>query len=228
MWSVFYSIALTKQNFTLKYDTNIPRQVVRLSSSFLNMIFKTIHKASNTLRTYNCFFLFYNKGPCWKQVGSFFPTTLATSDFTLHSQRWKWIRLFTFLLCYSAIVSATLKCLMKFYNITDNVGSLCLRPSLSFTVNTVKFTAFFSSLILPLGSSKTNPGQLHPQRGEWWTLHHRWSAGQSRAGQQYFNCLAHLQVSLNHLPLCSFVVEGLWGLGLHGLQPEAHGGAGLR
>uniref|UniRef100_A0A3Q3CAE2 Glucuronokinase with putative uridyl pyrophosphorylase n=1 Tax=Haplochromis burtoni TaxID=8153 RepID=A0A3Q3CAE2_HAPBU len=48
-------IALTKQNFTLKYDTNIPRQVVRIPSD--------------------------------------------TSD---------------------AIVSATLKCLMKFYNITDN------------------------------------------------------------------------------------------------------------
>uniref|UniRef100_A0A672KEB4 Glucuronokinase 1-like n=1 Tax=Sinocyclocheilus grahami TaxID=75366 RepID=A0A672KEB4_SINGR len=49
-------IALSKQNFTLKYDTNIPRQVVRL-----------IH-----------------------------------------------------IICSCAIVSATLKCLMKFYNITDN------------------------------------------------------------------------------------------------------------
>lgn len=37
-FSVFYSIALTKQNFTLKYDTNIPRQVV--SFLLLNMIFK--------------------------------------------------------------------------------------------------------------------------------------------------------------------------------------------
>lgn len=32
VWTVFYSIALTKQNFTLKYDTNIPRQVVRIPS----------------------------------------------------------------------------------------------------------------------------------------------------------------------------------------------------
>lgn len=40
--------------------------------------------------------------------------------------------LFTFLLCYSAIVSATLKCLMKFYNITDNVGTMDFSLSLSF------------------------------------------------------------------------------------------------
>lgn len=30
---LYCSIALTKQNFTLKYDTNIPRQVVRIQSN---------------------------------------------------------------------------------------------------------------------------------------------------------------------------------------------------
>uniref|UniRef100_A0A667YPV0 Glucuronokinase with putative uridyl pyrophosphorylase n=1 Tax=Myripristis murdjan TaxID=586833 RepID=A0A667YPV0_9TELE len=37
-------IALTKQNFTLKYDTNIPRQVVRISPDFLVVQVSSCHK----------------------------------------------------------------------------------------------------------------------------------------------------------------------------------------
>lgn len=78
--------------------------------------------------------VFHNKGPCWKQVSSFgLFSTFAASNSTLPSQRCNLpIGLFTSLLCYSAIVSATLKCLMKFYNITDNVGTVDFSLSLSF------------------------------------------------------------------------------------------------
>uniref|UniRef100_A0A3B5L6P8 GHMP kinase C-terminal domain-containing protein n=1 Tax=Xiphophorus couchianus TaxID=32473 RepID=A0A3B5L6P8_9TELE len=67
-------IALTKQNFTLKYDTNIPRQ-----------------------------------------VNKYFPLSLYH---------------------HSAIVSATLKCLMKFYNITDNDLPKSIRANFILSVET--------------------------------------------------------------------------------------------
>lgn len=67
--------------------------------------------------------LCFNEGPRWKQVSS------SADDFLSAQTNLKAILhilnliicLFTILPFHSAIVSATLKCLMKFYNITDNV-----------------------------------------------------------------------------------------------------------
>lgn len=95
--------------------------------------------------------VFHNKGPCWKQVSSFsLFSTFAASNLTLPSQRWNLpIGLFTFLLCYSAIVSATLKCLMKFYNITDNVGTVDFSLSLSFAECNQIYNIFLLFLFCP-------------------------------------------------------------------------------
>lgn len=45
VFGIDYSIALTKQNFTLRYDTNIPRQVVRIPLSALTKMHLTVHNA---------------------------------------------------------------------------------------------------------------------------------------------------------------------------------------
>lgn len=64
--AVFRRIALTKQNFTLRYDTNIPRQVV--SERVCGPPFPRVRPANVGM----CCVL--NEGPGWKQVnGSFSP-----------------------------------------------------------------------------------------------------------------------------------------------------------
>lgn len=120
---LLYSIALTKQNFTLKYDTNIPRQVVRMTS--------------DTCRS-ACTLIWIWPSCMWLTL--MMNSRVSVSMKGLAGSRW--IVLFGFaypngkiIACilnaifylfviasfHSAIVSATLKCLMKFYNITDDV-----------------------------------------------------------------------------------------------------------
>ena len=68
--------------------------------------------------------LCFNQGPRWKQVNSsvWFPVhTPKCKGHCCHCSYFEFQWLTCFLSFHSAIVSATLKCLMKFYNITDNV-----------------------------------------------------------------------------------------------------------
>lgn len=54
VFSFFYaeSIALSKQNFTLKYDTNIPRQVVRLIINDICSYLSRVNLWNNTVQRF--------------------------------------------------------------------------------------------------------------------------------------------------------------------------------
>lgn len=159
--------------------------------------------------------VFHNKGPCWKQVSSFglFPT-FAASNLTLPSQRWNLpIGLFTFLLCYSAIVSATLKCLMKFYNITDNVGTVDFSLSLSFAECNQIYNIFLLFLFCSQDLPKPIRANfiLNVESDELFI-----TAGLQDRVVQVSSMLTAMHVVAPYLnpnfqkrELCSFVVEGL-------------------
>lgn len=97
-----FRIALAKRNFTLSYETNIPRQVV---------CWTEIHYCT-LLRRKSCLSL----GISWQQVG----VCCMGCGHCL-----------SYLCCisllfdnWSAIVVGTLNCLMRFFNVTDKVWNI--------------------------------------------------------------------------------------------------------
>lgn len=129
-----------------------------------------------------------NEGPCWKQVSG------SVSLFPLFCAQFK----VKFTEMYGTISCIFQRHRLSHVEVSHEIlqhhrqcksGGFCSvsqcyrRQQNHLTLPLFLFIIVIYVYILPPGPPEADPGQLHPQCGDWWTLHHCRPSGQGCAGQ---------------------------------------------